>query len=127
MTMQKMLIVIVVLALAGGLAPAGISSPAQAKQEGKDKDVTKPVLISKINPPYPAEAKKEGIQGEVVLTAIITAEGKVLNVTVKKSPDERLSKAAMDAVRQWTFQPGKDDKGKVVQVKSDITVNFRLK
>jgi periplasmic protein TonB len=126
MTLQKILVVIVALALAGSLALAGVSGPAQAKQESKDKDVTKPVLISKVNPKYPEEAKKEKIQGEVVVTAIISAEGKVLDVTVKKSPDEQLSKAAMDAVKQWTFQPGKDAKGKAVQAKSDITVNFRL-
>jgi periplasmic protein TonB len=127
MTLQKILIVIVVLALAAGLALAGVSGPAQAKQENKDKDLTKPVVINQINPTYPEEAKKEKVQGEVILTAVISAEGKVVDVTVKKSVDERLSKAAMDAVRQWTFQPGKDAKGKAVQVKSDITVNFKLK
>jgi protein TonB len=126
MTLQKILVVSVVLVLAGSLALAGISSPTQAKQESKGKDVTKPVPISKVNPKYPEEAKKEKVQGEVVLTATISAEGKVLDVTVKKSPDERLSKAALDAVKQWTFQPAKDAKGKVVQVKSDITINFRL-
>jgi protein TonB len=126
MTLQKILVVIVVLALAAGLALAGVSGPAQAKQENKDKDVTKPVPINKINPTYPEEAKKEKIQGEVVLTIVISAEGKVLDVTVKKSVDERLSKAAIEAVRQWTFEPGKDAKGKAVQVKSDITIMFRL-
>jgi protein TonB len=124
MTLQKLFVVIFVLALAGSLAVAGVPDAAQAKQE--NKDVTKPVLINKVNPKYPEEAKKEKVQGEVVLTAIISAEGKVLDVTVKKSVDERLSKAAIDAVKQWTYQPGKNARGKAVQVKSDITVNFRL-
>ena len=126
MTLQKILIVFVVLALTAGVALAGVSSQASAQKDSKDKDVTKPVLITKVDPKYPEEAKKEKVQGEVVVEAVIAADGKVLSVTAKKSPDERLSKAAIDAVKQWTFQPAKDAKGNKVQVKSSITVNFRL-
>lgn len=100
---------------------------AQGKQADKDKDVTKPVLINKVNPTYPEEAKKDKIQGEVILEAMIGQDGKVLDVTVKKSPDDRLSKSAMEAVKQWTFQPAKDAKGNVIKVKTTLTVNFRLK
>lgn len=123
MTVQKILIVIVVLALAAGLALAG---QATAPKEGKDKDVTKPVLLTKVDPKYPEEAKKEKVQGAVVVDAIIGTDGKVLSATAAKSPDERLSRAAIDAIKQWTFQPAKDAKGKGVQVKSSVTVNFRL-
>ena len=123
MTLQKILIVIVVLALATGIALAG---QATAPKAGKDKDVTKPEVMTRVDPKYPEDAKKEKVQGEVVLDAIIGADGKVVSVTAAKSPDDRLSKAAIDAVKQWTFQPAKDAKGKAVQVKSSITVKFRL-
>jgi TonB family protein len=127
MTLQKLLVLVSSAVLALVLVLAGTTTRAQGKQADKDKDVTKPVLINKVNPTYPEEAKKDKIQGEVILEAMIGQDGKVLDVTVKKSPDDRLSKSAMEAVKQWTFQPAKDAKGNVIKVKTTLTVNFRLK
>ncbi len=128
--MRRMLVVIAVLLLS-----AGASWAFQEKAGGKEKtadvenekDVTKPVLVEKTVPKYPEEAKKEKIQGAVKLDAIIDKEGRVLELKAVESPDERLTKAAMDAVKEWKFKPAVNSKGKPLQVKVTLTVNFKLK
>jgi TonB family protein len=97
-----------------------------AADDGKPADSGMMKIVKKVAPAYPADAKTEKIQGTVVLDVTIGADGKVLDAKASKSPDERLSKAAIDAVKQWEFEPKRDDKGKAVKVKSTVTVNFRL-
>jgi TonB family protein len=127
MFLKKVLVLVLMLVLAANVA--AMSAPMQSPAQGKEwsKDVTEPVMLTKVNPTYPEDAKKEKIQGEVVLDAIIDAEGKVLDVTVQKSPHDSLSKAAIEAVKQWTFKPARNKKGEAVKVKISITVNFKLK
>jgi TonB family protein len=124
MTLKKLLVLFSGTVLALVLALAATTTRAQDKQV--DKDFNKPVLLSKVPPTYPEGAKMDKIQGEVILEAMIGQDGKVLDVMVKKSPDDRLSQSAMEAVKQWTFQPAKNAKGKAVKVKTTVTVNFRL-
>ena len=87
--------------------------------------LTPPVLVEKVNPTYPPEAKTEKIQGSVKVEAVIDAQGKVVEATASESPDARLSQAAVDAVKQWKFKPALKD-GKAVKAKSTVTINFRL-
>lgn len=61
-------------------------------------------LISKVPPKYPIEAKKAGIQGKVVLSAVIGKDGSVKMLKVDSGPKE-LQKSALDAVRQWKYKP----------------------
>ena len=76
-------------------------------------------------PKYPEESRKARSQGIVLLDALITADGIVSDVVVKKSPDNLLSQAAMDAVEQWTFQPALLE-GRPVAVRYMMTVRFNL-
>lgn len=99
--------------------------PCQEKS-GVEKDITKPVLIEKTDPKYPEEARKEKIQGEVKIDATIGVDGRVLDLKSAQSPDERLTKAAMEAIKHWKFKPAVNSKGKPVKVKMTLTVNFRL-
>ncbi len=61
--------------------------------------------LSKKVPVYPPDAKEKKIQGEVLLHAIISEEGKVEQLNVISSPDEQLSKSAIEAVREWVYKP----------------------
>ncbi len=127
--MRRILVIMVVMLLTAGASWA-LQEKAGGKEKAvdaeKEKDVTKPVLVEKTVPKYPEEAKKEKIQGTVKLDAIIDKEGKVLELKAVESPDERLTKAAMDAVKEWKFKPAMNSKGKPVQVKITLTVNFKL-
>jgi TonB family protein len=83
-----------------------------------------PKLIKDVAPVYPPEAKAAGIQGTVVLAITIDTNGRVENVEPVSGP-EMLRQPAIDAVRDWIFEP-KIVKGEAVPVKSDISVNFVL-
>jgi protein TonB len=122
MTLIKVIVLVLVFLLMFGSMAA---VPQAQEKKGKEK-ITEPAVITKINPTYPEDAKKDKVMGIVILEATIGEDGKVVDVTVKKSPDERLSNAAKEAVLQWIFQPAKNKAGKPVKVTSTITVNFKL-
>ncbi len=127
--MRRILVIMVVMLLTASASWAlqeKTGGKAKVVDAEKEKDVTKPVVVEKTIPKYPEDAKKEKIQGAVKLDAIIDKEGKVLELKAVESPDERLTKAAMEAVKGWKFKPAMDSKGKPVQVKITLTVNFKL-
>ena len=88
-------------------------------------EITPPVVVEKINPTYPPEARVEKVMGMVIVETVITEEGVVDDIRVLESPDDRLSAAAVEAVRQWLFKPALCD-GQPVAVYYNLTVNFRL-
>lgn len=84
-------------------------------------------IISKVQPVYPAIAEQAGIQGTVLLHAIIGTDGHLLSLGVANtSVNPDLANAAMNAVRQWTYQPTLLN-GMPVEVVTTIAVVFRLK
>jgi protein TonB len=82
------------------------------------------LLITKVNPVYPPEARSARISGTVVLRAIINSAGDVETLTLI-SGHPLLVPAAMDAVKQWKYKPYLLN-GKAVTVDTQITVNFAL-
>ncbi len=75
---------------------------------------------------YPTEAREAGIQGTVVLEAIIGKDGTVVNYRVLNSPAHPfLQKAAVEAVKQWRYEPTLLN-GEPIEVVTTVTVNFRL-
>jgi TonB family protein len=83
-------------------------------------------LISKVNPAYPADAKAEGVEGTVMLKAIVSKDGSLLSVkSVSNGIDPRLVRAALAAVPLWRYQPALLN-GEPVEVITTIDVTFRL-
>jgi len=82
------------------------------------------LIISKVAPIYPEEARTAKIQGSVVLKAMINQTGDVVSLDLV-SGHPLLAPAAMDAVRQWKYRPYLLN-GKAVAVETQITVNFTL-
>lgn len=74
---------------------------------------------------YPASAKDAGIEGRVYVSFTVDVEGKPTDVTVTRSDDDALSQAAVDAVEQQRFTPGKQD-GVPVRVRYTLPVSFKL-
>ena len=91
-------------------------------EEGK---ITEPKRVDGPNPRYPEQARKEGINGVVVMEAVIAADGSVREVEVVRSNAAVLSEAAVEAVEQWTFEPATLE-GVPVAVRYILTVKFRL-
>lgn len=93
--------------------------------EGYCEEITHPVAIEKINPKYPPEAREEKVMGMVIVETVITEEGLVDAIEVLESDDERFTESAVEAIRQWSFEPALCD-GVPVSVYYNLTVNFRL-
>jgi protein TonB len=81
-------------------------------------------LISEPMPTYPPLARQARIQGNVVLHAIISKDGHVEQLSVI-SGHPLLIQAALDAVRQWRYQPTMLN-GDPVEVDTTITVTFTM-
>jgi protein TonB len=86
--------------------------------------VTKGLLIHRVEPPYPPLAKAARVQGEVVLSAIISVNGEIENLQLA-SGHPMLVPAALTAVRQWRYKPYLLN-GQPVEVETTITVIFAL-
>ena len=81
--------------------------------------------IGGLNPVYPPAAKEKRIQGPVVLHAIIDKAGHVETIQVVSSPDDQLSKSAVDAVQTWIYKPYLLN-GNPMAVETMVTVTFSL-
>jgi periplasmic protein TonB len=75
-------------------------------------------------PVYPFLAKVNHIQGRVVMEAIISKDGRIQDLQVE-SGHPLLIRAAIEAVREWRYQPTLLN-GQPVEVITTITVNFKL-
>jgi TonB family protein len=99
---------------------AGASAPYRA-----GGDVKAPVIAYRVEPKYTDEARAKHITGIVILEVIVDKTGRVTDAKVLKPLPFGLDQAAIDAVKQWQFQPG-TFAGIPVDVLVNITVNFML-
>jgi TonB family protein len=89
--------------------------------------ITEPIKIYAPAPEYPEELKRAGVEGIVLLQAVISASGMIETVQVL-SPDaspEAMVDAAVAAVKEWTFTPATMD-GKPIAVEYVLAVRFNL-
>ena len=77
------------------------------------------------NVKYPESAKKENIQGKVLLEITINKDGKPDEIKVKETVSDDLAKAAVDAVKKTSFIPAVKD-GKKVNTVINIPFIFKL-
>jgi protein TonB len=81
-------------------------------------------LIRRVEPIYPTIARTAGVQGAVLIKAVISTEGKIEQAQVV-SGSPWLSKAALEAIQQWRYRPYYLN-DKPVEVETEITVMFTL-
>ena len=92
------------------------------KAEG---DLKPPRLIKEVAPVYPEAARQAGVDGVVILSVRADQEGRVVDSMVLRSIP-LLDQAAIDAVRQWVYEPA-IVAGKAVPIVFTVTVRFVLK
>jgi protein TonB len=90
-----------------------------------DGSVQQTKLLKQTPPVYPALARSARITGVVQLSVMIGKDGTVRQVDIANGPAE-LADAAMEAVRQWVYQPTLF-KGEPVEVATTVNVNFSLR
>jgi len=88
--------------------------------------VTPPKGVYMPDPEYSEKARKKKISGTVLVAMVVTADGKVRDVTVTKSLERSLDQQAIAAVQTWTFEPATKD-GKPVAVHLRVDVSFRIR
>jgi protein TonB len=81
-------------------------------------------LIRRVEPGYPVIARTAGVQGVVLIKALISTEGRIEQAQVLRG-SPLLAKAALDAIQQWRYRPYYLN-DKPVEVETEITVDFRL-
>jgi TonB family protein len=98
--------------------------PAPGQLVRLSPKVSQGMLIKKVQPEYPKAARKNHIQGSVVLQAEINPTGDIENLRLV-SGDSALAPAAIDAVKQWKYGPYMLQ-GQPIRVETQITVQFAL-
>ena len=89
-------------------------------------DITPPTLVKEVRPVYTEAARRQAIEGDVVLEIVVRQDGSVGNVRVRRSLGAGLEQKAIEAVRQWRFAPAKR-RGAAVDVVVDVSVGFKLR
>jgi TonB family protein len=104
-------------------AGTGLTAVDAAKDNAPDH----PKIVKKVNPVYPEEALKKGIEGVVRIEASSDEKGDVVAAKVLpgKNPQPLLEAAALAAVRQWKYEPFLVN-GKAVGVTFTVTLNFSM-
>ncbi len=86
--------------------------------------VSQGLIVKKVQPLFPPQARQLHLEGKVELQANISPSGSISSVK-QLSGDPVLGRAAMDAVRQWKYKPYYLN-GEPVEVETQVTVIFKL-
>lgn len=104
-------------------APATTGKPQRIRVGG---NVQPSRLVVRENPVYPQELQDQGVEGTVLLEAVISTSGTLLSLRPANGQvHPGLVKAAIDAVSRWRYQPTLLN-GQPVEIITSITVRFRL-
>lgn len=112
-----------------GTDPGAKGGPGAGEGDGPvvlQAGMKPPVVVSRVDPRYTEAARKVGLQGIVVVEAVIDERGRVAQVKVLRGLPLGLEEAAVAAVRQWRFEPATTLDGRPVKVYYNLTVNFRV-
>lgn len=108
----------VMIAVALSCSSSGVGDP-------RPVGVQTPQLVQRVEVEYPAELRRQRVQGVVVIGGTVPKEGGVLrNPHVVKSDDLRLNQAALDAVSRWVWRGGVQN-GEPVDVETTVRVTLR--
>ena len=106
-------------------AELGTASQAAAGGAADNYPLSAPVPIRKVDPRYPAAARRQGVEGIVSLYGIIRSDGSVANVQVVRSLHAELDQSAVAAFQRWIFEPGHKN-GTAVSLEVVVEIPFRL-
>jgi len=86
-----------------------------------------PLLVSRVMPDYPRQARLRGVEGLVLLEAILDLEGRIEEEINVLQSIPSLDQAAVEALRRWRFRPARDHTNQPVRVILEVPVRFVLK
>jgi TonB family protein len=109
------------------LASAGGSWIIRFAQLDEDKSVgelTAPVATTKVDPAYPADLIRNGIEGTVILYAVIHKDGTVGEVRVLRGLQNKLDENSRIALLRWKFRPGTKN-GQAVDLEAVVQIPYK--
>lgn len=95
---------------------AGVISIPTARQTGLGKGIEifdirnldqRPMPKFRVQPQYPFEMRRAGVEGEVLVEFIVDSNGDVRNPFVVRSSHRDFEQSAIQAVSKWKFKPGR--------------------
>jgi TonB family protein len=99
---------------------------AELKEDQRQGDLLTPVPMEKSDPGYPLELMKNNVHGQVTLYAVIHSDGRVGDIRVLSSPDDRLDNYAVSALKRWKFVPAEKG-GKPIAIEAVVVIPFRAR
>jgi TonB family protein len=90
------------------------------------REVTGLTLIRKVDPKYPPELIEQNVQGEVILYAVIRADGSVDSIQLVRGIDPQLDANAKSALSQWKFRPAVKA-GVPVDLEAIVYIPFKIR
>jgi periplasmic protein TonB len=111
-------------AISGMMSTTPVNLPQPVQKLKVSQGVSQGLLIKSVQPVYPPQAMQMHTEGAVQLLANIGKDGSITAVKLIKG-DSVLSRAAMDAVKQWKYKPYYLN-DQPVEIQTQITVNFKL-
>jgi TonB family protein len=106
------------------IAKRPVSLLGQLEPVALSEDLARELLLDKVQPNYPEQALKAGLQGVVVLQAWIGRDGSVQDLKLVNG-SLLLGRAAVSAVKQWRYKPYLRN-GVAVEAETYVTVDFKL-
>ena len=118
----------------------GVVGQGSARQDGKSKDkdgksappvytpggdVKPPKVVHYVEPEFSASSKEAFVEGVVKLKTTVTPDGLPSDIEVTKGLNAQEDQSAVEAVKQWRFQPG-TKAGEPVHVRVSIEIAFNL-
>ena len=88
--------------------------------------ITMPKCLYCPIPPYPIGQGNRSLEGDVILSVLVTVDGKPdqIRIVQKLGPD--LDRAAIEGVQSWRFSPSKDPYGRLVPVRLPVQITFKM-
>ena len=105
--------------------PEGPPADGRAGAMALTGNIAPPTKIYSPQPLYTEDARRAGIQGVVILEAVVDADGTVRNVKILKGLPMGLDQSAVDAVMTWRYEPATLN-GQPVPVYFTFTISFSL-
>jgi TonB family protein len=100
-----------------------VEQAAEKPQLQVPAEVMQKLLIHRVEPTYPAEARPAKLQGIIALDVVVGRDGSVVSMRALNGPDV-LARAAMDALRWWKFEPYRVN-GEPAVVETTVAVEFK--
>jgi len=84
-----------------------------------------PIILKKPNPRYTEQARRHAVSGRVILSAVFSSGGRLIDFRVVAGLRDGLTESAMDAAYAIRFEPAQKD-GQPVSVRLNVEYNFNV-